>query len=81
MFCNGMKFKAVFVTSVRLMSHMCLDRCSYGYFVNGTVSQTQQSVECLGQLGGWYPQTIADCYRVEGERMTRKEGKAFILCS
>ncbi|XP_042861084.1 uncharacterized protein LOC122246527 [Penaeus japonicus] len=39
--------------------------CNYGYFVDGNTSLTEQTVECLGQLGGWYPPTIADCYRVE----------------
>lgn len=67
--------------SGEITSRMCHARCNYGYFVDGNTSLTEQTVECLGQLGGWYPPTIADCYRVEGEQIMIKRRGRYQLCS
>ncbi|KAK7066794.1 hypothetical protein SK128_022461 [Halocaridina rubra] len=40
-------------------------RCSPGFFVNSTITETEQTVTCLGQLGEWDPADLQPCVAVE----------------
>ncbi|XP_071523098.1 LOW QUALITY PROTEIN: uncharacterized protein [Panulirus ornatus] len=39
--------------------------CYPGFFFDEDITKLQVSVECLGQLGGWYPDTLSPCVALE----------------
>nr|XP_045582601.1 putative GPI-anchored protein pfl2 [Procambarus clarkii] len=47
------------------MATVATFRCYPGYFVGGNVSVVEQTVMCVGVLGGWYPSTLLPCLAVD----------------
>ncbi|KAG7158083.1 Complement factor H-related protein 3-like [Homarus americanus] len=39
--------------------------CYPGYFLNANLSLSSMTVKCVGQLGGWYPRTVHNCFPID----------------